>query len=345
MSTLPGLGSLLDGVKASFEWGSPWKERECTFVWRHLSQQEDGSITVDQTHYVSEIATTRTSLSPETPLSGHPELISEFRSGIGSLQWMSGTTRGDISADTSLLQKSPKELTVGDLLEVNAVLKYVRATKDAFFRVIPIPFDELLVVSYGDSGFANAPGGKSQGGLVVVATDRLAFKEKRPASLLEWRSYRHQRVLRSTLAAEAASLDKVEDYGNFVAAMLSELADGKHVASMQAPAFEVVPVTDARSLWDAVHRLSTNFQEKRVEISVASLREQCRNLRWVPTEYQLADALTKRARPLRDFFRKWMAWPEVTLVESRSPEDISLPGEANASWRRTGQTGLVNNEE
>ena len=76
------------------------------------------------------------------------------------------------------------------------------------------------------------------------------------------------------MAAEAASLDKAEDYGNFVAATLSELADGKHVASMQAPAFEVVPVTDARSLWDAVHRLSANFQEKRVEISVASLREQ-----------------------------------------------------------------------
>ena len=35
-----------------------------------------------------------------------------------------------------------------------------------------------------------------------------------------------------------------------------------------------------------------------------------------------------------------MAWPEVTLVESRSPEDISLPEEANAAWRKAGQTGL-----
>ena len=177
---------------------------------------------------------------------------------------------------------------------------------------------------------------------MVVATDREAFKSRRPASLLEWRSYRHQRVLRSTLAAEAASLDKAEDYGHFIAAMLSELTEGKHVASMQAPLFEVVPVTDARSLWDAVRRLTTNFQEKRVEISVASLRQQCRNLRWVPTEFQLADALTKRSRPLRDFFRGWMAAPEVTLVESKSPEDISLPGDSNASWRKAWQTGYIN---
>ena len=216
--------------------------------------------------------------------------------------------RGDISADTSLLQKSPEELTVGDLLEVNAVLKYVRGTKDSYVKVIPIPFDELVIVSYGDCGFANAPGGKSQGGLVVVATDRAALQSRRPASLLEWKSYRHQRVLRSTLAAEAAALDKAEDYGNSVAAMLSEVADGKHLATLQqAPIFEVIPVTDARSVWDAVHRLTTNFQEKRVEISVASLRQQCRNLRWAPTEFQLADALTKRAKGLRDYFRDCMS--------------------------------------
>ena len=139
-------------------------------------------------------------------------------------------------------------------------------------------------------------------------------------------------------------MDKAEDYGNFIAAMLSELSDGKH-SMQQSPLFEVVPVTDARSLWDAVHRLSTNFQEKRVEISVASLRQQCRNLRWVPTEYQLADALTKRARPLRDFFRGWMSWPEVTLVESKSPEDIALPEDANMTWRKATRTGYVNIEE
>ena len=176
MSTLPGLEHLLEGVRTSFEWGGDWHQGECTFVGRRIVQHPDGSITIDQTHYVSEIATTKTNLSPETPLSEHPELVSEFRSGIGSLQWMSGTTRGDISADTSLLQKSPKDLTVGDLQEVNSVLKYVRATKDAFFRIIPIPFEELVIVTYGDSGFADAPGGKSQEGLVVTATDRRAFQ-------------------------------------------------------------------------------------------------------------------------------------------------------------------------
>ena len=86
-------------------------------------------------------------------------------------------------------------------------------------------------------------------------------------------------------------------------------------------------------MWDAVHRLSTNFQEKRVEIDVAALRESCRGLRWVPTEQMMADVMTKRSRSLRDKFREWMKAPEVTLVESKTPDDVMTSSQANASWR------------
>ena len=238
-----------------------------------------------------------------------------------------------IAADTSLLQQPPGELTVADLIEVNGVLRYVRATQDAFHKVIPIDFDDMLLIAYGDSAWANAPGGKSQGGLIVAATSKKVLQTPQQASVLEWASYRHQRVLRSTLAAEAASLDKAEDYGNFIATMLSEMVDGRYSATLrEVPIFEMVLVADARSLWDAIHRLSTTFAEKRVEISIASLRQQCRALRWVPTEQQLADGLTKRSRQLKDALRKWMADPWITLVDSRSPMDIDPQG-ANAAWR------------
>ena len=341
LAALPGFQHHLDAVHDSFTWGKAWETKKFIFVGRQICQQEDHSITVDQASYVSEVPITRTKLDPSEFLSDHPELVTEFRSGIGSLQWLSGTTRGDISADVSLLQRPPKELKVEDLQEINAVLRYVKATNGAYYRIVSIPKDELMIVAYGDSGFDNAPNGKSQGGLVVVATSKNALESMQPASLLEWRSYRHQRVLRSTLAAEAASLDKAEDFGHYLAAMLSEMFEAGHYATMKAPLLEVLPVTDARSLWDAIHRLTTSFQEKRVEISIAALRQQCRNLRWVPTEQQVADVMTKRNKGLRDAFREWMAAPTVTLVESRSPEDAQLPGQANQPWR----TGQVNKEE
>ena len=334
-AALPGAEETLNQVEASFTWGTPWVCEDFTFIGRRVRQHPDGSVTVDQASYVSEVPTTKVKLPEDTLLSLHPELVTEFRSGIGSLQWLSSTTRGDVAADVSLIQRPPKELTVADLREVNSVLRYVKATSEAMFRIVHVSLDSFVFVAYGDSGFANAPNNKSQGGLVVVATDRRALQEPWDASLLEWKSYRHQRVLRSTLAAEASALDRSYDHARFMAMVFSEMVYGDYIATLNERAkFEVVPVTDARSLWDAVHRLSTSFTEKRVEIDVAALRQSCQGLRWVPTEQMHADSMTKRSRSLRDSFRQWMAQPRVTLVDSKSLKDVAEGTAANEAWRK-----------
>ncbi|CAE7222193.1 unnamed protein product [Symbiodinium sp. CCMP2456] len=331
---LAGFEETLNKVESHFTWGSPWCSGEFTFVGRHIKQWPDGSITLDQASYVNEVPATKVKLDDGILLHDRPELVTEFRSGIGSLQWLAGTTRGDIAADTSLLQKSPKDLTVADLKEVNAVLRYVRATADSCEKFAPVDPEKLIFVAYGDSGFANAPGNKSQGGLVITITDQEALTQPRAASLVDWKSYRHQRVLRSTLAAEASALDRAYDHARFMAMVWSEMIKADYVATMnERPLVEVVPVTDARSLWDAIHRLSTSFTEKRVEIDIAALRQQCRGLRWVPTEQMKADCMTKRSRLLRDTFRRWMAEPFVTLVDSKAPGDLVTGADANAAWR------------
>ncbi|CAE7353272.1 GIP [Symbiodinium sp. CCMP2592] len=314
---------VLNKVEASFTWGSPWVSEEFTFIGRKVKQHPDGSVTIDQSTYVGDIPTTKVKLPEDTLLSLHPSLVTEFRSGIGSLQWLSSTTRGDVAAD------------MADLREVNSVLRYVKATPEAMVRIVHVPLESLIFVAYGDSGFANAPNNKSQGGLVIVATDRCALREPCEASLLEWKSYRHQRVLRSTLAAEASALDRSHDHARFMAMVFSEMVYGDYIATVNERAkHEVVPVTDARSLWDAVHRLSTSFTEKRVEIDVAALRQTCQGLRWVPTEQMHADCMTKRSRSLRDDFRQWMAQPMVTLVDSKSSKDVAVGSEANVAWRK-----------
>ena len=222
---------------------------------------------------------------------------------------------------------------MADLVEVNRLLKYVKATPTAFVRINPIKLEDAVFVAYGDSGWANAPNNKSQGGYVIVLTNKAVLDQPQEASLLQWKSYRHQRVLRSTLAAEACSLDRAQDSANFLACVFTEMTDASYRAVQGVPGYEVIPITDARSLWDSVHRSSTVFSEKRVEIDVAGLRQTCRNLRWVPTEKQWADAMTKMSSKLRDTFRTWMQNPVVTLVESRSAEDIDSLAAPNVSWR------------
>ena len=135
------------------------------------------------------------------------------------------------------------------------------------------------------------------------------------------------------LAAEACALDRAQDYGNYLALVFSEMTDGSFIATHnQRPAYPVIPVTDSRSVWDSVHRMSTTFAEKRVEVDIAGLRESCRGLRWVPTEQQKADCLTKRSRTLCDEFRQFLVNPVVTLTDARAAEDM-FTGQANAKWR------------
>ena len=70
-----------------------------------------------------------------------------------------------------------------------------------------------------------------------------------------------------------------------------------------------------------------------MELDVAALRQTCRGLRWVPSEQQRADAMTKRSRALRDSFREWMGRPVVRLTDSKSPADVGSGQEANQAWR------------
>ena len=234
---LPAGERHLEEVKKSFEWGSAWEENDFVFTGRWMRRQDDGRLLLDQQHYVADIHLTKISLPDDELLYNHPELVTEFRSGIGSLQWMAGTTRGDLAADTSLLQKPPKELTVGDLKEINKVLKYVRATANAYVRVNPLDLKDLVFIAYGDAGWANAPNKKSQGGLAVLATTREYLNGPQKASLLEGKSYRHQRVLRSTLAAEAASLDRAHDMGNFMACVFSAMTFGYYKGTTGTPMY------------------------------------------------------------------------------------------------------------
>ena len=114
-----------------------------------------------------------------------------------------------------------------------------------------------------------------------------------------------------------------------MACVFSEMTFPNYKATTATPMYEVIPVTDARSLWDAIHRLSTTFAEKRVEIDVAALRQSCRALRWVPTDQQKADALTKRSPALRDAFRRWAQDPMVALTDAKCAED----GVDNHAWK------------
>ena len=113
-------------------------------------------------------------------------------------------------------------------------------------------------------------------------------------SILEAKSFRSKRMLRSTLAAEAAAKDAGVDHGTFINAFLSELLTGVR-AKDQPLVFQHYSVTDCKSLYDAVRQATPTLTDKRTIIDLTATRESLAkdHLLWVPTYAMLADALTK----------------------------------------------------
>jgi hypothetical protein len=184
-----------------------------------------------------------------------------------------------------------------------------------------MPLD-IIIAAYGDSSFGNAQEAKSQAGLLIAATSKEALLGQHEASVLEWRSHRLKRATRSTLSAEACAMDAAADHGYYLAAILSEALFCEKPSGTRRPKIEVYVLTDCKSLYDSLLRLSPSVQDKRTQIELASIREMISQdgLRWIPTTEMQADGLTKRNPQLRENLRRYMMKAHVRLREQ--PEEL-----------------------
>ena len=104
----------------------------------------------------------------------------EFRSCTGSLQFISGSTRPDLAASTSLIQGS--DVTIDNLDMAYRVIDHMHDTKNNTHIVFSPHVDlyNMMVVGFGDSSFANAENLRTQIGILVTVTNREALKQKCP---------------------------------------------------------------------------------------------------------------------------------------------------------------------
>ena len=307
----------LTGLKTAFKWGAMHFAPEVlTFCGREVRDLGD-RVLITQVAYAE--GTQRGNITRERA-KGDPVLTAsettEHRSCGGALGWLGNISRPDIMAGTSLAKCG--QPTLDQLKKLYELVDYTQLTKDAGIVLRPLPLDpaQLIVVSYADASFANAPNLKSQGGLLVCLTTRDALTGSAVASVLDWKSGRLRRVVRSTLAAEACSADAGVDHGMFIGLCLTELV-GKGDAISSDSVFEHYHATDCRSLYDCVHKNSSDLEEKRTLLDVKAIRHAIipRNLLWVPTDQMHADGLTKDQIELRARFREWLQDPRVQLYE------------------------------
>ena len=89
----------------------------------------------------------------------------------------------------------------------------------------------------------------------------------------------------------------------------------------------VRPITECRSVYNALIKQTMSTSEKRVQISFAVIRENTassggdNSVGWVRTAHQLADALTKRDFKFRKVIAEFCMNPEVCLIQQLSKSD------------------------
>ena len=174
-----------------------------------------------------------------------------------------------------------------------------------FYNYIGHPL-ELQLLCFFDAGFTARADGSSQGGYILMLVNKQLFTsgEDGEYHVLDWRSFRTPRVTRSSLAAEAQAGGQAADSVDFAcrywhALMHPEL---KLKELLKAPS-TLVPtmVTDAKALYDSYHRegVSSSVVDKRVSLEIRVMKEMMEELggqlRWMSSERQIADGLTKES--------------------------------------------------
>ena len=164
-----------------------------------------------------------------------------------------------------------------------------------------------IATGFFDAAFATRADGSSQIGYIILLINKSLLRPDGTEGayhILDWKSQKTPRVARSSLGAEAQgggqacdALEHVCVYWNCLLdprRKLKELLDCKST-------LEPTMVTDAKALYDSFHRegYGTSVVDKRVSLEVRVMKERLLalggSLRWMSSERQLADGLTKES--------------------------------------------------
>ena len=309
-------------LKESWSWGA-WERDKFKICGIEIEQHSDFSFTVGQSKYIADIEpipiTPKRTKERTSPVTEYER--SQLRGINGALQWFATQSGPKVMAALSMSQSLVTKATVQELVDANKLLQQVKLDKHLDIHIKGI-VGRPGVAIWGDAAWANRPDGSSTGGTLIGITDidsllkgGLTF-----VNMVSWKSHKLKRKSRSPTASEVQAVSDAEDEGFFVRLMWLSFngydvsRDNRKQSLRDVPC---VVVTDSKSLYDA-YRSQTGglgMEEKRTALELVDLKERIGSdpdvtLRWVNSEANLADSLTKphARRPLEQFYETGFYW-------------------------------------
>ena len=296
-----------------------WRQGVFEFTGRRIRQKEDFTVEIDQEAYFEKVQPIKIEKgrlkTPEAPLTD--EEFVALRSLVGKLSWPARETMPGLNFPVSCLQQSLGEGADGKRLAkvehlsmANRALtkaKGILANQEKL-QYQALDVKKLCALTYTDASFANMPRLGSQSGVITMLTSENVKVTGAPAAIIEWGSTRIKRVVKSTLAAESASLAIGHDRNEFARVAAAYLFgkiradDAKKMKQWQQSLDTVsgLMAVDAKSLYDMLQKTRSLPSEKRISLDLLAVREsmEASNLQvfWTPTKWMLADSLTKEMK-------------------------------------------------
>ena len=136
----------------------------------HHKRHADGSITLDQNHYVHQIQP----IKPPTSASKSSEPLkesyqAEFHSVVGALGWLCNV-RTDIMIKVSELQSKLGKANKDDIVKVNQLIKWLRR-KELAVKFVPLKLPYRILCINDASFNTDAKGRSIRGTIVFLSTD------------------------------------------------------------------------------------------------------------------------------------------------------------------------------
>ncbi|CAE7942423.1 RE2 [Symbiodinium necroappetens] len=244
--------------------------------------------------------------NPSTPVTDKER--TKLRALIGGLQWAATQSAPHVQPLTSFLSGQTSSAKVSTLQAANKALRYAKQNADVGLLYSFLgPLEDLVVVGYSDASFANREDLSSQGGYLVTLCHRDALEQGVAFAyhVLDWRSFRLPRIARSTLSAESQAAAEAADAVYYASLFLKCCLDpGLDLAAPGAAALAhpSALVVDAKALYDLLAKDELQAAlgaEKRTAVEVLVTKQKLSEAnaapRWVSSERQLADGLTKES--------------------------------------------------
>ncbi|CAE7453298.1 RE1, partial [Symbiodinium sp. CCMP2456] len=306
-------------IKERFKWGD-WDQDKFVQCGVQIETTSEG-FTLSQPHYLSNLEEIHVNAQRRKDKKADTTdwEKTQLRALLGGLSWYAQQTGPHIAAEVSLMLSEVSKSRVETIDQANMLLQHARARKDHQLCIFRHDDDDMQFYAWVDAVNKNRTGdGSTQGVFIGASSKQLMQGSVCAISPMSWHSTKIDRSCRSPGSAETQAAVNGEDSLFYMRYQWSEMLYGN--VDLRSPSSVVKKVdgcliTDSRNVYDKLvtEVLTVQGAEKKSTLELLSVKESqmATNLkvRWVHSEAQLANALTKRGgKELELYYKMRFMW-------------------------------------